>query len=168
MIKKLNKRSKIVYWTSTIVFAVIILNLFLEREIHSESDLTFKNIQIKKIQGIKNKNIGNSISITDSENNAYRVIPKIMKCKIRDIKKEIKKGENITIGYVKDYSIASFFLPYHETFIVRNKNQDYIDFNCVVNESHFGKRRMSILLLIANIAILYLLYITQAKPDEKA
>lgn len=167
MIKKLNKRNRIIYWTSTILFAFIVLNLFLEKEIRTENDLQFKTIKIDRIQKRHTK-YSNSISIFDVQNNDYHIISKILKCTNGDLTKKLKKKDLVTIGYLDGYSITNFYLPYYETYIIRYKNKDLINFKCVVNESHFGKRKMLAILFVANIAILYLLYITQQKSEEKS
>lgn len=168
MLKKLNKKNRILYWVTTLFFVLIIINSFLEKEIQTEQDLTQKNIKINKIQTIKHqKGLGESIAIIDSKNDEYRITLKTKDCLIKDLKKDLKSNDLIIIGFKENYSFLDYFKPYYETYIVRKNNGDFIDFKCVSNESHFGKRKLIIILIVLNIIILYLLTITQKTTNKE-
>jgi len=160
--KNLNKRNKRIYWISTVFFVLIIFDSFLIKEIKTERDLTFRNITIKKIENIRHpKGLGKSMAIIDVHDNEFRIILKIKYCLIRDPKKELEPNDIITVGYAQKQSISDYLKSYNETFIVRKNNSNFIDFKCVANDSHFGKIKLTTFLFCLNIAILYILIITQ-------
>lgn len=167
MLNKLNKRNRIIYLLTTLCFIVILINSFLENEIQTKKDLTFKEIKISKIETIVHpKGLGKSIAVIDTENDEYRISLKTIDCLIKDPKNELKSDDIITVGFNESYSLMDYFKPYYETYLLRKNKIDFIDFTCVSKESHFGKRKLLIVLILLNIVLLYLLKITQKTLKE--
>lgn len=144
-----------------------IINSFLIKEIKAKSDLEYRKIRVREVQTIIHRKVGgNSIAIIDSNNDEFRITNKENHCLTHYLKTILKPNDLITVGYIQDFSFTGFILPYYETYSISKNDVDFIDFNCISKESRFGKWKITVLLIFFNVAMFYLLHVTQSKEKE--
>lgn len=164
MLKKNNRKERIIFIIVTTILVLISFNYFLVKEVKYESDLVYKKIKLAKLyKKHLAKGNGYSVTIIDYNGARYKILRKHIKCcDIKTVTK-LKKGDSLTIGFVKNDDITSYFNNSHEILWMSSQTKQYINFQCIVSDYKFGKWKILWSFIILDIILAYFLFIVKPK-----